>query len=598
MTALRRGWAVLTHAVRLTLRADRRTALLALVLVLAQAGVVAATALSQRWLVDRAIASDVAGVVAAVVLGALAHALSAAGGRVQWNMQIYLAWRVTVAITQEVIHTSAAMPTVAHLERPDYLDRLDRLRWGSDGIAWLPWRLLGTVAAVASLAISVGLLVGVNPLLAVLVLLALPPLLASRRSHSILRTAQDASAELRRREQRLQELCTQPDPARELFITGGGGELSRRADALWQAARRKETAARLRGLAWQGAGWLLYAAGFVAALLVVSRLIRQGQATLGDAVLVFSLATQLQNQIRLVAEELGRAAEGGHMTGHYWWLRTYARGQRRDGAPAPSRLTEGIVLDRVGFRYPGAPREALRGVDLQLPAGSTVALVGDNGAGKSTLVKLLTGVYEPSTGSIHVDGRPLSELGLTSWQERVSGVMQDFTRFQLRARETVGVGDVPRLHDEAAVQRAAVRAGADAVFARLPEGSRTPLGQAFGGHDPSPGQWQRLALARGLMRAAPLLMVLDEPTAALDPEAEYELFRRFAEQAGAVAGYGGITLLVSHRLTTVRMADLIVVLDGGRVVETGTHGQLLAAGGRYAEMFRLQQRAFAVDDGA
>src|SRR5690606_36238989 len=146
-----------------------------------------------------------------------------------------------------------------------------------------------------------------------------------------------------------------------------------------------------------------------------------------------------------------------------------------------------------------------------------------------------------------------------------------------------------------AVGQAAGRAGADAVFARLPRGARTPLGRSFGAQDPSPGQWQRLALARGLMRAAPLLLVLDEPTAALDPEVEYELFRRFADQAGEVTARGGITLLVSHRLTTVRLADLIVVLDAGRVVETGTHGELIAAGGRYAEMFRLQQRAFAVD---
>ncbi|HEY0001275.1 MAG TPA: ABC transporter ATP-binding protein, partial [Actinoplanes sp.] len=542
-------------------------------------------------------AKSAVGVAAAVALGAVVWAVFAIGSRVQSNTQLYLTSRVTIDITQEVLRVIASIPTVSHVERPEQLNRLHRVAWGGATLAWLPWTVVGATAVAVSLVVSVVLLAMVDAMLCVLAALAVPPVLASRRAHRIVRDAQDACTELNRREKALHELCGRPESARELFITGGGAELSRRAADLWRAALDLEAAARIRAVAWQAAGWLVYAAGFAAALLVVSRQIGSGQATLGDAVLVLSIAAQLQGQVRLVVDQLGQVAEGGRVVDHYSWLRQYARQESRTGAPAPDRLTEGITLERVSFRYPDAPADTLKDVSLRLPAGSTVALVGDNGAGKSTLVNVLIGMYEPTAGRITVDGRPLSDVDPPAWRARVSGVLQDFGRFQFLARDTIGVGDLTRPQDDRTVRLAAERAGAGGVIDRFPDGLRTQLGRAFGGTDPSPGQWQRLALARGLMRQAPLLMVLDEPTAALDPQAEDELFRRSTHEARAATERGAIVLLVSHRMTTVRTADLIVVLGGGRIVELGTHTELMTADGEYAEMFRLQQRAFAMEQG-
>jgi ATP-binding cassette, subfamily B, bacterial len=232
---------------------------------------------------------------------------------------------------------------------------------------------------------------------------------------------------------------------------------------------------------------------------------------------------------------------------------------------------------------------------VSLPAGAVVAIVGENGAGKSTLVKLLAKMYEPSSGLILVDETPLSRMSAAEWRSRMAGAFQDFFRFEFLARHTVGLGDVARLDDERAVERAIERAGAADVVAGLSSGLATQLGPTWpGGVDVSFGQWQKLALARGFMREDPLLLVLDEPTAALDAETEHALFERYAaavRDEGRDAS-GRITVLVSHRFSTVRMADLIIVLDGARVAEVGTHDALMAKGGQYAELYGIQATAY------
>ncbi len=255
----------------------------------------------------------------------------------------------------------------------------------------------------------------------------------------------------------------------------------------------------------------------------------------------------------------------------------------------PAVLAAGIRLDGVTFRYHGCEQPALDGVSLHLPAGSTVALVGDNGAGKSTLVKLLSRFYDPDEGSITVDGVDLRELDLERWRQATTGAYQDFVHFRFLAREAVGAGRLAEVDDLARVEAAAAAAGAAPFLERLPDGYATQLGRDFeGGADLSEGQWQRVALARALMRREPLLVVLDEPTAALDARAEHALFERYAAEAQATRHRGGVTVLVSHRFSTVRMADLIVVLDAGRVVESGSHHDLMASGRRYAELYGLQ----------
>jgi ATP-binding cassette subfamily B protein len=276
------------------------------------------------------------------------------------------------------------------------------------------------------------------------------------------------------------------------------------------------------------------------------------------------------------------------------WLEDYAAALTAEAdLPVPERIERAIAFEDVSFAYPGTDRLVLQDVSLRLPAGAVVAVVGENGAGKSTLVKLLAKLYEPTSGRILVDDVDLARVPAEGWRRRLAGAFQDFFRFELRARQSVGLGDVPRVEDAAAVAAAVERAGAGDVVDHLVLGLDTQLGPTWPeGVEVSFGQWQKLALARGFMRDEPLVLVLDEPTAALDAETEHALFERYAAGVREAAVGGRITILVSHRFSTVRMADLIVVLDGARVVEVGSHAELMARGGQYSELYDIQAAAY------
>ncbi|MGW4802182.1 ATP-binding cassette domain-containing protein, partial [Nonomuraea sp. NPDC004297] len=275
-------------------------------------------------------------------------------------------------------------------------------------------------------------------------------------------------------------------------------------------------------------------------------------------------------------------------------LRNYASSHESGTMPAPVRLNHGIDLRDVSFRYATDGELVIRKLNLHLAAGTTVGLVGLNGAGKTTLMKLLTGMYRPTAGTITVDGLSMASMDPADWAARCSGVFQDFAKLQLSVRENVGIGDLPRCQDADAVADAVHRAGAASLVAALPQGADTQLGGIFGGEELSHGQWLLLALARGLMRQQPLLLILDEPTAALDPEVEHHIFEVFAAQARMVgARTGAVTLLVSHRFSTVHMADHIVVLSGGELEEQGTHDELLGLNGQYATLYRAQLKGYA-----
>jgi ATP-binding cassette subfamily B protein len=276
------------------------------------------------------------------------------------------------------------------------------------------------------------------------------------------------------------------------------------------------------------------------------------------------------------------------------WLEDYAAGlTARADLPVPERIDRGITFEDVSFAYPGTDRLVLEHVSLTLPSGGVVAVVGENGAGKSTLVKLLAKLYEPTRGRILVDDTDLARVSAEDWRARLAGAFQDFFRFELRAGQSVGLGDLPHLEDQPAIETAVARAGAADVVDHLAAGLDTQLGPTWpDGVEVSFGQWQKLALARGFMRDEPLVLVLDEPTAALDAETEHALFERYAEGVRRRGDDGRITILVSHRFSTVRMADRIVVLDGARVVEVGSHADLMARGGQYAELYDLQAAAY------
>ena len=258
------------------------------------------------------------------------------------------------------------------------------------------------------------------------------------------------------------------------------------------------------------------------------------------------------------------------------------------GTPLPDHAPR-VEFENVSFRYPGAERDALTDVNLVVGSGETVALVGRNGAGKTTLIKLLVGLYRPTSGRILIDGVDVATMSAAAVRQQIGVIFQDFVRFQFSAGENVGVGWLPARADDVAIERAVDDAGAREVVQRLPKGLSTPLGRAFGGDDLSVGQWQRIALARAFMRKSKII-VLDEPTAAMDAEAEHEIFQRFGELKS-----GRTALLITHRFSTVKMADRIVVFEGGRIVEEGAHPELVNAGGRYATMFRLQASGYEIE---
>ncbi|WP_405059938.1 ABC transporter ATP-binding protein/permease [Kribbella sp. NBC_01505] len=584
--------ATVRHVLGLAWVADRKVVLLIGVLIAAQAGNVAVIGLSQRWIVDSSDGGTVRRIVLAGLLGAAAHAVQAAGNRVRTNYSSVLTDRIDLQLNQEVLGAATTLATLEHLERSEYLNRLSMLRRHTKALAGSCWAMAESLALTISVGLSAWLLAGIHPALLVLLALAIPPLWSARVAQARVGRARERTAEHQRNEESLHRLFLDPRTGQEVFLSGGGDVIGAAADRSRQYVVSAVLRARIGALGISLAGWLLYAAGYVLALLLVAHLVATSAATLGDLVLLISVGTSLRFDIRGVVNAFTQVIDAGHATTQYRWLRDYAARQPRSGeVAAPDRLVTGISLRGVGFRYPGSDREILRSVDLDVPAGATLAVVGANGAGKTTLTKLLTGMYRPTSGTVVVDGNDLNALDLEAWRARNTGAFQDFVQFQLPVREAVGIGRLESVDDAAAVQRALRLAGADEFVADLPQGADTQLGRVHGGSELSHGQWQRLALARSAMREDALLVILDEPTAALDPQAEHDLYGRYAEMAGG--DDGRITVLVSHRFSTVRMADLIVVLSDGGIVEQGTHEELLTAAGLYARMYRTQAASYA-----
>jgi ATP-binding cassette subfamily B protein len=353
--------------------------------------------------------------------------------------------------------------------------------------------------------------------------------------------------------------------------------------------------AAVRNAAWEAFGGFVAVAAYMGALAFVVYRAQHNQATIGDVVMTLRLTSMLSGQIAGIAHSTGMLVQTLQVALRHIWLLDYAREQhaaRSGEAEAPDQLRGGIAFEGVSFSYPGTETEVLSDMNLWLPPGSVVAIVGDNGAGKSTLVKLLSRMYEPTSGRISVDGVDLAQIDPAAWRSRLSAAFQDSCRFEFLLGETVGIGDVDRIDDAYQVLMASERAGAGPVLESLPAGLNTQLGRRFEGAELSGGQWQRLALARSSMRD-PLLLLLDEPTANLDAEAEFALFETIARATRRARARGAVTMLVSHRFSTVRMADVIVVVDGGKVLEVGSHDELMAYGGLYAELFALQSSAYA-----
>lgn len=548
-----------------------------------------------HFMVDGALAHDEARVVFGACVVAVLFTLAWTLSTMSAGRNSVLTDRVSAFLVQRIAYLVNAVPGLEHLERPDLLSEIDQLREGRRTLAGSVRQLLGGWQVVIRSGAIIILLATVYPPVMVVPLIGLVPMLADRRASRIQQASGDELAADRRLANQLFTLATTADTAKELRTYGLTGTLAARHAAIAERVRTRSVRSALRSAAWEGLGWICYSAGFVVVILVLVLRAVHGHTSPGQVVMAVSLMRRAQVQVSSASDTAGLLATAVRTARRLLWLERYVAGSRSEtGGTVPGRLGTGIRLESVSFTYPGRDEPVLHDIDLDLPAGSTVAVVGENGAGKTTLAKLLTRMYAPSEGRILIDGTDLSTVPADRWRERTTAVFQDFLRPSLTAGEVVGVGDLPRIGDEEAVGAAVARGGATRVVERLPDGLSTPLGRWFtGGHELSGGQWQRLALARGLMRQAPLLTVLDEPTASLDAMAEARLFSRFAQLSQAGRESGGVTLLISHRFSTVRMADLIVVLDEGRVTEMGDHEALLRAGGTYAQLFTLQARAYS-----
>jgi len=502
--------------------------------------------------------------------------------------------KITIALEAHVARLQASVATIAHQERPEYLDRLAVLRNQVFVLDHLYMSLFTTCGWILRLAVTIALLASIHPALVLLAVFALPTVLTSAWRPAVERLAQERGAPASRLARHLFQTATTAPPGKEVRVTGIGERLVAERREAWERWYGPVAMSRWGSAAWHTLAWAVFGGAYVGAIAFVASGLK---ASAGDVLLVLAAGARLSAYIGATVGEIG-FLRGIWMDGsrRLAWLEDYAASLvAHADLPVPSELHEGIRLDHVSFAYPGTDRLVLEDVSLALPAGAVVAIVGENGTGKTTLVKLLGKLYEPTSGAIFVDGQPLARMRADEWRERLAGAFQDFFRFELRARHSVGLGDVPRIDDEPAVVRAVDRAGADDVVKRLKAGLETQLGPTWPeGVEVSFGQWQKLALARGFMRDQPLLLVLDEPTAALDAETEHALFERYAAAAerDGSAARGRITVLVSHRFSTVRMANLIVVLDGAHLVEVGTHDDLMAKGGPYAELYGIQAAAY------
>ncbi|MET9351029.1 ABC transporter ATP-binding protein [Streptomyces termitum] len=581
---------------RLAHRTDPRRLYVSAALLLVGLLATPAVALLLRAFTDSALdgAAGTAAWLAAGIAAALVLELSM--GHFAHLFYFELGEQQETALRQEVLDVSNGTHGLEHLDSPEFADTLTLVREDLPRTRASMEAVLQLCGLALQAVLTTVILATVNPWLALLPLAAVPPVLVADRAQAVLDRAKERSAEPTRLSRHLLALATSDHSVPEIRLSGAESELMHHQARAWQRSTDLLRRAALHAAALRASGQLLFALAYGGGLWLVVRQALDGSVDAGDVILVITLAVQVSVQVASALGLLAMLQGAGRTFERLDRLRAWSAEEPApsEPAPVPARLEQGIRLENVSFRYPGSDRDVLTGVDLTLPAGATVALVGENGAGKSTLVKLLCGMYRPTTGRVLVDGVDLRDLDPAAWAARIAPLFQDFARLELPLRENVGVGRLSALDDDGALRDAITAARADRVLDRVPGGLDGLLGKGYGdGTELSGGQWQLLGLARCLVREDPLLMLLDEPASALDAAAEHALFERFTDAADrARSDSGSLTLFISHRFSTVRSADLIVVLEKGAVREQGGHDGLLAARGLYAELFELQARAY------
>ena len=484
----------------------------------------------------------------------------------------------------------AAALDLAHFEDADFYDKLERARRQTTGRMVLLSQVFGQAQdAITVVTLGVGLVAYAPALLVLLALALVPAFLGEAHFNAQSYSLTYAWTPERRELDYLRMVGASDETAKEVKVFGLNRYLTDRyrtlADGFYAANRTLAVRRASWGALLSGVGTV----GYYAAYATILYRTATGAFSLGDLTFLAGSFSRMRGLLEgLLSSFSSVAGQALYLADLFEFFEIEPRVVSAPGAPlVPDPITEGFVFEDVGFRYPGSERWAVRGLSFTLRAGEALALVGENGAGKTTLVKLLARLYDPDEGRILLDGVDLREIDLASLRNAVGVIFQDFVRYHLTAAENIAVGRIEARGDRPRIETSAERSLADTVVAGLPGGYEQTLGKRFKtGVDLSGGQWQKVALARAYMRDAQLL-ILDEPTAALDARAEADVFARFKDLTA-----GKTAILISHRFSTVRMADRIAVLEGGRVAEIGTHEALLALGGTYAELFRLQAAGY------
>ncbi len=500
-----------------------------------------------------------------------------------------LADRYTHHVSVEVMRKAAALDVTVY-EDPVFYDRLERARvQATDRLAMIQQmgRLIQqTVTAIAFSAV----LIKYSPFLLFLLIGGIIPAFLGESHFAFLTYAKNfRQTPLRRQMDYLRQVGGSKEAAKELKLFNLSKYLTDRFSALSQTIYEQNVALNRRRLFWGGLLAILGQLGYYAAYGFSIWRTVQGIYTIGDLTLITTAIMQSMSNIQQAfSTASGVADQALFLTDLLAFFEMKPRVESKvNGLPAPRPIRRGFEFRNVSFVYPGTSRRILSNFNLTLEPGERIALIGENGQGKTTVVKLITRLYDPTEGEVLLDGVDLREYSLDDLHAEIGVIFQDFMRYEMTARENIAVGRIEVPHSVGEIEYAAQKSLASGVIAKLQGGYEQMLGRRFdGGVDLSGGEWQKLALARAYLRDAQLL-ILDEPTAALDARSEFEVFQRFAELTA-----GKMSLLISHRFSTVRMADRIVVLEGGRLVEEGDHSQLMALGGRYAAMFEMQAASY------
>ncbi|MGB3173521.1 MAG: ABC transporter ATP-binding protein [Saprospiraceae bacterium] len=484
----------------------------------------------------------------------------------------------------------AATIDLSMYENPDFYDKLERARRQTTGRVVLMSMVLSQFQDIITILFLSAGLIAFEPWLIVLLIVAVLPSFISeayfsRFSYSLVRSWTPQRREL----DYLRYIGASVETAKEVKVFGLDHFLSKRfakiADEYYQANKALAIKRTIWGTLLQLVSTTAYYGAYI--LIVIRTL--AGVLTIGDLTFLSGSFNRLQNQLQNILSTFTRITESAlYLQDYYDFLAIEPLIMDQPGAiQAPTTIKHGVRFDKVGFKYPGTEIWALRNISFTLNAGEKLALVGENGSGKTTLVKLIARMYDPTEGTIYLDEVDIKKFSLATYRQMIGVIFQDFVRFNFKADENIAVGKIESLSEEETVISSAHLSLADAVIEKLPAKYKQMLGRRFAdGVDLSGGEWQKIALARAYMRNASIV-ILDEPTAALDARAEFEVFKRFSELTA-----GKTAVIISHRFSTVRMADRILVLKNGQMLELGSHEELLAHQGLYHELFTLQAQGY------